>query len=131
MAHPERFAGFHFFNPVPLMKVVEVVAGFKTRPRSASSWPAMRPRWASAVQAQDTPGFIVNHAGRGHGTEALRIVGEGIADFADHRPHPPRTRRASASGPSSCWTSPALDVSHPVMESIYRQYYEERAAARA
>jgi 3-hydroxybutyryl-CoA dehydrogenase len=36
----------------------------------------------SAVQAQDTPGFIVNHAGRGYGTEALRIVGEGVADFA-------------------------------------------------
>ncbi|RZM01794.1 MAG: 3-hydroxyacyl-CoA dehydrogenase, partial [Variovorax sp.] len=83
LAHPERIAGFHFFNPVPLMKVVEVVAGFRTATEVCRRLAAYATEMGhSAVQAQDTPGFIVNHAGRGFGTEALRIVGEGVADFA-------------------------------------------------
>lgn len=74
LKHPERFAGFHFFNPVPLMKVVEVVAGFKTAPAVCAQLAGYaRQMGHSAVQAQDTPGFIVNHAGRAFSTEALRI----------------------------------------------------------
>ena len=83
MAHPERMAGFHFFNPVPLMKVVEVIAGFKTDPAICDRLAGYALQMGhSAVRANDTPGFIVNHAGRGFGTEALRIVGEGVTDFA-------------------------------------------------
>ena len=77
-----------------------------------------------AVQAQDTPGFIVNHAGRGYGTEALRIVGEGVSDFATVD----RILKDQAGfrlGPFELMDLTALDVSHPVMESIYRQYYDE------
>ncbi|RZM01616.1 MAG: 3-hydroxyacyl-CoA dehydrogenase, partial [Variovorax sp.] len=73
---------------------------------------------------QDTPGFIVNHAGRGFGTEALRIVGEGVADFATID----RILKDQAGfrlGPFELMDLTALDVSHPVMESIYRQYYDE------
>ena len=80
---PERFIGMHFFNPVPLMKVVEVIAGLKTDPAVCQRLNEFaRQMGHTPVQAQDTPGFIVNHAGRGYGTEALRIVSEGIADFA-------------------------------------------------
>jgi 3-hydroxyacyl-CoA dehydrogenase len=83
MTHPQRMAGFHFFNPVPLMKVVEVIAGFKTDAAVCQRLADYaRQMGHSAVQANDTPGFIVNHAGRGYGTEALRIAGEGVADFA-------------------------------------------------
>ncbi|KQX87757.1 3-hydroxyacyl-CoA dehydrogenase [Variovorax sp. Root473] len=125
LQHPARFAGFHFFNPVPLMKVVEVVAGFKTSPevcRQLAGYAAQMGH--SAVQAQDTPGFIVNHAGRGYGTEALRIVGEGVADFATID----RILKDQAGfrlGPFELLDLTALDVSHPVMESIYHQYFEE------
>ena len=125
LKHPERLAGYHFFNPVPLMKVVEVIAGLKT---SASVCDALgqyaRQMGHTPVQAQDTPGFIVNHAGRGYGTEALRIVSEGIADFATID----RILRDQAGfklGPFELMDLTALDVSHPVMESIYHQYYEE------
>ncbi len=125
LKHPERLAGYHFFNPVPLMKVVEVIAGLKT---SAAVCNALgqyaRQMGHTPVQAQDTPGFIVNHAGRGYGTEALRIVSEGIADFATID----RILRDQAGfklGPFELMDLTALDVSHPVMESIYRQYYEE------
>jgi len=125
LKYPKRFAGYHFFNPVPLMKVVEVIRGLKT---SAECCEALtqyaRQMGHTPVQAQDTPGFIVNHAGRGYGTEALRIVGEGIADFATID----RILKDQAGfklGPFELMDLTALDVSHPVMESIYHQYYEE------
>jgi len=125
LKHPERLAGFHFFNPVPLMKVVEVIAGLKTSPGVCESLSQYaRQMGHTPVQAQDTPGFIVNHAGRGYGTEALRIVSEGVADFATID----RILRDQAGfklGPFELMDLTALDVSHPVMESIYHQYYEE------
>ncbi|OUM01092.1 3-hydroxyacyl-CoA dehydrogenase [Variovorax sp. JS1663] len=125
MAQPERMVGFHFFNPVPLMKVVEVVAGFKTEAEVCRRLAAYAAEMGhAAVQAKDTPGFIVNHAGRGYGTEALRIAGEGVADFATID----RILKDQAGfrlGPFELLDLTALDVSHPVMESIYRQYYDE------
>ncbi|ABE44871.1 3-hydroxyacyl-CoA dehydrogenase [Polaromonas sp. JS666] len=125
LKHPERFAGYHFFNPVPLMKVVEVIAGLKTDAAVCSALADYaRQMGHTPVQAQDTPGFIVNHAGRGYGTEALRIVSEGVADFATID----RILRDQAGfklGPFELMDLTALDVSHPVMESIYHQYYEE------
>jgi 3-hydroxybutyryl-CoA dehydrogenase len=125
LKHPERFAGYHFFNPVPLMKVVEVIAGLKTSAAVCSALADYaRQMGHMPVQAQDTPGFIVNHAGRGYGTEALRIVGEGIADFVTVD----RILREQAGfklGPFELMDLTGLDVSHPVMESIYHQYYEE------
>ncbi|HYF20529.1 MAG TPA: 3-hydroxyacyl-CoA dehydrogenase, partial [Ramlibacter sp.] len=122
---PQRFAGYHFFNPVPLMKVVEVIAGLKTDPAVCESLAAYaRAMGHTPVQAQDTPGFIVNHAGRGYGTEALRIVGEGVTDFATID-RILRDQVGFKLGPFELMDLTALDVSHPVMESIYRQYYDE------
>jgi len=122
---PERVAGFHFFNPVPLMKVVEVVDGLLTAPWVGEALTALAQRFGHRpVRAKDTPGFIVNHAGRGYGTEALRILGEGIAEFHEID----RILRDAAGfrlGPFELLDLTGLDVSHPVMESIYRQYYEE------
>jgi 3-hydroxybutyryl-CoA dehydrogenase len=76
------------------------------------------------VLAQDTPGFIVNHAGRGYNTEALRIVGEGVADFATVD-RILRDQVGFRLGPFELMDLTGLDVSHPVMESVYRQYYDE------
>ena len=125
LQRPQNFAGLHFFNPAPLMKVVEVVAGLKTDAahcrRLADFVNAMGHR---PVQAHDSPGFIVNHAGRGYTTEALRIAGEGVSDFATID----RILKDQAGfrlGPFELLDLTALDVSHPVMESIYHQYYEE------
>ncbi len=123
--HQERVAGLHFFNPVPLMKVVEVIAGLHTQAAICTRLSQLvRDFGHAAVTAQDTPGFIVNHAGRGYGTEALRIVGEGVADFATID----RILKDQAGfklGPFELMDLTALDVSHPVMESIYHQYFEE------
>jgi len=125
LQRPQQFAGYHFFNPVPLMKVVEVIAGLKTDARVCTNLAAYaREMGHTPVQASDTPGFIVNHAGRGYNTEALRIVSECITDFATID----RILRDQAGfrlGPFELMDLTALDVSHPVMESIYRQYYDE------
>jgi 3-hydroxybutyryl-CoA dehydrogenase len=122
---PERVGGFHFFNPVPLMKIVEVIDGLLTAPWVSESLLALGQRMGhTAVAARDTPGFIVNHAGRGFVTEALRVLGEGIADFRDVD----RIMREAAGfrmGPFELLDLTGLDVSHPVMESIYNQYYQE------
>jgi 3-hydroxybutyryl-CoA dehydrogenase len=125
LKHPARFAGYHFFNPVPLMKVVEVIAGLKTDPavcRRLADY--ARQMGHTPVQAADTPGFIVNHAGRGYGTEALRIVSEGVADFATID-RILKDQVGFKLGPFELMDLTALDVSHPVMESIYQQYYDE------
>lgn len=125
LKRPQRFAGYHFFNPVPLMKVVEVIAGLKTDPAVCEALAAhARQMGHTPVQAQDTPGFIVNHAGRGYGTEALRIVGEGVADFATID-RILKDQVGFKLGPFELMDLTALDVSHPVMESIYRQYFDE------
>ncbi len=124
-AGPSRVAGLHFFSPVPLMKLVEVIDGALTSPDVVTRLLEFaRALGHTAVRAKDTPGFIVNHAGRGYGTEALRIVGEGIADFAAVD----RILKGEAGfrmGPFELLDLTGLDVSHPVMESIYRQFYEE------
>ena len=122
---PQRFAGYHFFNPVPLMKVVEVIAGLKTDADVCNQLSSYANHMGhTAVLAQDTPGFIVNHAGRGYGTEALRIISEGIADFATVD-RILRDQVGFKLGPFELMDLTALDVSHPVMESVYHQYYEE------
>ncbi|HXF45474.1 MAG TPA: 3-hydroxyacyl-CoA dehydrogenase family protein, partial [Burkholderiaceae bacterium] len=76
------------------------------------------------VRAQDTPGFIVNHAGRGYGTEGLKILAECVCE-----PHVLDAVLRDACGfklgPCELLDLTGLDVSHPVMESIYHQYYEE------
>lgn len=125
LSRPERVAGFHFFNPVPLMKLVEVVAGLVTDPAVADRLVALAERMGhAAVRAKDTPGFIVNHAGRGFGTEGLRILAEGVAGIEDVD----RILRDTAGfklGPGELMDLTGLDVSHPVMESVYRQFYDE------
>ena len=124
-AKPERVVGLHFFNPVPLMKVVEVIDGLRGDPAAGDALMALgRQMGHTAVRAKDMPGFIVNHAGRGMNTEGLRIAGEGVAEFVDID----RIMREQAGfrlGPFELLDLTALDVSHPVMESIYHQFYEE------
>jgi 3-hydroxybutyryl-CoA dehydrogenase len=125
LQRPALFAGYHFFNPVPLMKVVEVIAGLKTDPSVCERLTEFaRQMGHTPVQAQDTPGFIVNHAGRGYGTEALRIVSEGVADFATID-RILRDQVGFKLGPFELFDLTALDVSHHVIEAIYHQYYEE------
>jgi 3-hydroxybutyryl-CoA dehydrogenase len=123
--HPERVAGFHFFNPVPLMKVVEVIDGLASDPRVGDSLQALATRMGHrGIRAKDTPGFIINHAGRAYSTEALQILKECVTEPAEID----RILREGLGfrmGPLELFDLTALDVSHPVIESIYNQFYQE------
>src|SRR5699024_3675010 len=77
-----RVVGYHFFNPVPLMRVVEVIDGLRTRPEVSDALMTLSEKMGhKAVRAKDMPGFIVNYAGRGMNTEGLRVAQEGVADI--------------------------------------------------
>lgn len=122
---PGRVAGFHFFNPVPLMKVVEVIDGLRTDPETGDALMAMaREMGHTPVRATDMPGFIVNHAGRGMNIEGLKVAQESVASF-DQIDAIMREQAGFRMGPFELLDLTGLDVSHPVMESIYQQYYHE------
>jgi 3-hydroxybutyryl-CoA dehydrogenase len=122
---PERIAGYHFFNPVPVLKIVEVVDGVRTEPWATDALTALAKRFGhTPVRCKDTPGFIVNHAGRAFVPESLRILSEGVADFASID----RILTGAAGfriGPFGLMDLVGLDVAHAVMKSMYQQYYEE------
>lgn len=122
---PQRVVGLHFFNPVPLMKVAEVIPGLRTDPTVIDS---MRNLIGAighrAIVCRDAPGFLINHAGRGLLTEGLRIVQEEIAAEADVD----RIMREAAGfrmGPFELLDLTGLDVSLPVLEFIYTQFHQE------
>lgn len=80
MQRPERLVGMHFFNPVPLMKLVEVVSGLGTAPEVAQAVFELAGRWGkTAVHARSTPGFIVNRIARPYYAEALMLLQERAA----------------------------------------------------
>ena len=80
---PERFVGIHFFNPAPLMQLVEVVPAVQARPGLADEVQALVRSWGKRpVLVQDTPGFIVNRVARPYYGEAIRLLEEGVADAA-------------------------------------------------
>lgn len=123
--YPERVAGFHFFNPVPLMKIVEVIPGLSTQQSVVDVLSDLAKRMGHlGVVAKDTPGFIVNHGGRAYGTEALKILGEGVTTF-ENIDQILREGAGFRMGPFELLDLTGIDVSHPVMESIYNQFYHE------
>ena len=79
----ERVVGIHFFNPAPLMPLVEIIPAVQTSEGTLSKAKAIIDNWGKVtVIAKDTPGFIVNRVARPFYGEAIRIYEEGIADFA-------------------------------------------------
>ncbi|MGH8687075.1 MAG: 3-hydroxyacyl-CoA dehydrogenase [Burkholderiales bacterium] len=122
---PGRVAGYHFFNPVPLMKIVEVVDGELTEPWVGEALAALARRYGhTPVRCRDTPGFVVNHAGRGFVPESLHVLQEGVADFATID----RILVDAAGfrmGPFTLMDLVGLDVAHAVMKSMHLQYYGE------
>lgn len=80
---PSRVIGIHFFNPAPLMPLVEIIPAVQTSEKTLSTAKSIIDSWKKlTVVCKDTPGFIVNRVARPFYGEALRIYEEGIADFA-------------------------------------------------
>jgi len=124
-ARPERVAGLHFFNPVPLMKVAEVIAAVRTSPATVHLLKTITEGAGHrAVVTADQPGFLVNHAGRGLYTEGLRVVEEQVAAPADVD-DVLRDGMGFRMGPFELLDLTGLDVSSRVMASIYDQFQQE------
>ncbi|MEV1045516.1 3-hydroxyacyl-CoA dehydrogenase [Streptomyces sp. NPDC049916] len=122
---PSRLAGLHFFNPVPLMRIVEVVPGAATRPEI----PALLTAWVEscghrAVTVADTPGFLVNHAGRGLVTEALALLEESVAGPAEID-RIARDVLGLRMGPFELMDLTGLDVTAAVVDAIWTGFRHE------
>ena len=123
--HPSRLAGLHFFNPVPLMKVAEIIRAVRTDQAVVEALKSVvEAAGHRAVVAADQPGFLVNHAGRGLYTEGLRVVEEQVATPQDVDTLM-REAAGFKMGPFELMDLTGLDVSGKVMESIYQQFHQE------
>jgi 3-hydroxybutyryl-CoA dehydrogenase len=120
-ANPERVVGMHFFNPVPAMRLVEVVAGPWTAPEALSRAEEVSGRLGKTlVRVSDTPGFIVNRVARPFYLEALRIVESG----GDPGRVDAKTREAGfRMGPLELADLIGNDVNLSVSESLFERYY--------
>lgn len=124
LKHPERVVGMHFFNPAHIMKLVEVIEGFRTSEETMlRTVDLAREIGKTPVRAKDTPGFIVNRVARNFYGEAFRIVGEGAASHE-------QIDRCMKSvgfrmGPFELMDLIGIDVNLAVTQSVYDQYFDE------
>jgi len=125
MKTPQRFAGFHFFNPVPLMKLVEVIDGLLTESWVGDALMQLGQRMTrEPVRLKDAPGFLVNQVGRGFTLEGAHLVHEGVAAFADVD-RVMRDVGGFRMGPFELMDLTGLDVTQPASELIYNQFFQE------
>lgn len=123
--HPGRVVGMHFFNPVPAMALVEVVAGQRTDPAVVEETMSLARRLGKTpVRAKDTPGFIVNRIARHFSLEALRILGEGRLshDQIDRAMRGPGRFRM---GPFELMDLIGVDVNFAVSRSVYEAFFQD------
>lgn len=121
--HPERVVGFHFFNPVPLMRLAEVIKGELTDQTLIERLTALtRSVGHHPIVSADTPGFVVNHAGRALYTEGLQLLQDRVASAADIDTLM-RELAGFRMGPFELFDLTGIDVSGSVVESIHEQYF--------
>lgn len=123
---PERVCGMHFFNPPPLMRLVEVIAGERTGPGALETATAVaRAMDREPVRAADSPGFIVNRCNRPFSLEALRLLGEGAATHAQID-RAVRDLGGYRMGPFELMDLIGVDVNLKVAQSFFSQRAEPR-----
>ncbi|KAA3632881.1 MAG: 3-hydroxybutyryl-CoA dehydrogenase [Bacteroidetes bacterium] len=121
--NPGRVLGLHFFNPAPLMKLVEVVPAIQTSQEFVEKARDLMTDWGKLpVTAKDTPGFIVNRIARPFYGEALRILEEGIADEATID-WAMTTIAGFRMGPFTLMDYIGHDVNYKVTESVFKAFY--------
>ncbi len=121
-AHPERILGLHFFNPAPLMPLVEIIPATQSKMEFAEDLKRLMLSWKKVpVIAKDWPGFIVNRVARPYYSEALRIYDEGIAS----QPEIDTAMRALGfkMGPFELMDLIGHDVNYAVTESVFTAFY--------
>ena len=124
LKRPERFAGLHFFNPAPVMKLVEVVRGAATSDATINLLKQFCTRLNKQyVLAQDSPGFIVNRVARHFYLEPLKIAEEGVADFKTIDTLMKLT--GFKMGPFELMDFIGIDVNFSVTQSMYNSFHQE------
>ncbi|WP_299097409.1 3-hydroxyacyl-CoA dehydrogenase NAD-binding domain-containing protein [Winogradskyella sp.] len=120
---PERCIGIHFFNPAPLMKLVEIIPAVQTSKAVLDKSVETIKSWKKTVAvAKDTPGFIVNRVARPFYGEALRIYEEGIADF-ETIDYSLKTLGGFRMGPFELMDFIGNDVNYTVTETVFTAFY--------
>ncbi len=118
---PDRTVGMHFFNPVPLMPLVEVISGEATTALVGERAAQIATEWGkSVVRAKDTPGFIVNRVARGYYLEPLRMLSEGIAGV-DELDGTLKSLVGFRMGPFELMDLIGIDVNYSVSASVWEQ----------
>jgi 3-hydroxybutyryl-CoA dehydrogenase len=119
--HPERVVGMHFFNPAPLMKLVEVVKGRQTTDAVAQTvYNLCKQLNKTPVMCKDAPGFIVNRVARPYYLEAMRLVETGVAAFGDVDAIMEAT--GFKMGPFKLMDLIGMDINLAVSQSVYEAF---------
>lgn len=125
LQHPERFIGIHFFNPAPLMPLVEIIPGLLTKKSLDFEISELMKSWKKIpVIAKDIPGFIVNRIARPFYGEALRIVEENIAT-PEQVDDAMRTLGNFRMGPFELMDLIGIDVNFAVTTTVYKDYFHD------
>ena len=125
LQRPQRVLGMHFFNPAPLMALVEVVSGLATDPALAQAVYELASAWGkSPVHARSTPGFIVNRVARPYYAEGLSLLGEQAADAAT-LDAVMRESGGFRMGPFELMDLIGHDVNFAVTRSVFEAYYND------
>lgn len=123
--HPERVVGLHFFNPAPVMKLVEIIRGLKTSAEIATALTALMHSWKKVpVTAKSTPGFIVNRVARPYYAEAFRALQEN-ATTPEQLDFLLRECGGFAMGPCELTDLIGQDVNFSVTQSVYQEFFYE------
>jgi len=118
---PSRVVGMHFFNPAPVMDLVEIIAGEKSGRRSIDvAFDAAKSWDKTPVRAKDTPGFIVNRVARGFYLEGLRLLDEGVAGV-DEIDGIMRAHGKFRMGPFELMDLVGIDVNFAVSTSVWER----------
>ena len=124
LRRPERFAGLHFFNPAPVMKLVEIIKGAATADTTADALRLFSERIGKvAVMAHDSPGFIVNRVARHYYVESLRLLEEGVASVETID----QLMRESGfrMGPFELMDLIGVDTNFSVTKSMFHAFHED------
>lgn len=120
-----RVLGIHFFNPAPLMPLVEIIPGISTDKNVVETSKKLIDSWSKVtVLAKDTPGFIVNRVARSYYGESIRIYEEGIADFATID-WALREFGGFKMGPFELMDFIGNDINYKVTETVWEQFFYE------
>ncbi len=123
LQRPERCIGIHFFNPAPLMKLVEIIPAVQTSTQVMDKVVSIIKDWKKVVAiAKDTPGFIVNRVARPFYGESLRIYEEGLADVATID-WSLKTLGRFRMGPFELMDFIGNDINYTVTETVFKAFY--------